>query len=320
MSNYLLGFKNKKERDDFFIALIVLLFFAWLMYFFVFNKKTVDVLSPEKAAAELVDGKKDRDGDGVADRYDKCPNLKGDSNNQGCPLDQDGDGVYDEDDNCPKEAGLAENKGCPADSDGDGVADNKDKCPKIKGSASNNGCPLDTDGDGINDKEDKCPELAGIAQNNGCPSDRDRDGVYDTEDKCPNMAGKASNNGCPEVKLEEAEAEVLKTALKAVEFETGSAYLKRNSYASLRNILEILQKYPKYKLAINGHTDNTGQTESNQKLSEDRAKKCYEYFVEKGIATNRLTYKGFGETQPMDTNDTAEGKANNRRVEFKLSY
>ncbi|RZK97285.1 MAG: OmpA family protein, partial [Hymenobacter sp.] len=127
---------------------------------------------------------KDTDGDGVADRKDKCPDtpagVKVDLN--GCPVDTDGDGVADYQDKCPDVKGLASLQGCP-DADGDGVADADDKCPNtpagVKVDAS--GCPLDADGDGVADYLDKCPNTpAGVKVDaNGCPLDRDGDGVPD---------------------------------------------------------------------------------------------------------------------------------------------
>ena len=113
-------------------------------------------------------------------------------------LDRDGDGVVDSLDRCPDVAGLAALQGCP-DKDGDGIADIDDKCPDVPGLAKYNGCPIpDTDGDGINDEEDKCPNVPGVARYQGCPiPDTDGDGVNDEEDKCPKEAGPASNFGCP---------------------------------------------------------------------------------------------------------------------------
>ena len=72
------------------------------------------------------------------------------------------------------------------------------------------------------------------------------------------------------------------------------------------------------KIEIGGHTDNKGTSEYNKSLSHNRAKAVYEYLIEKGIAANRLSYKGYGESKPIDTNETDEGRANNRRTEFKV--
>ncbi len=115
-------------------------------------------------------------------------------------LDRDGDGIIDAEDLCPDVPGIVALNGCP-DKDGDGITDASDKCPDIAGIAKFEGCP-DTDGDGIMDSEDKCPEQAGPVANEGCPiTDRDGDGVEDLEDQCPDVIGTVGNNGCPEKPL-----------------------------------------------------------------------------------------------------------------------
>jgi outer membrane protein OmpA-like peptidoglycan-associated protein len=143
----------------------------------------------------------DTDGDGLADNLDKCVKEKGPRENNGCPWgDRDGDGLKDNEDKCPAEVGPRENGGCPyGDADGDGVSDDVDKCPKEPGPKDNGGCPFgDTDGDGIADDKDKCPKQAGPGENNGCPfGDEDGDGVKDADDKCPKDAGPPENDGCP---------------------------------------------------------------------------------------------------------------------------
>lgn len=135
----------------------------------------------------------DRDGDGILDAEDKCPDTPGKKELQGCP-DRDGDGIIDMEDDCPDQAGTVELRGCP-DKDGDGIPDKDDKCPDVKGLKEFNGCP-DTDGDGVPDYEDKCPTVAGDKAHAGCP-DTDGDGVYDNVDECPTVAGPKENKGCP---------------------------------------------------------------------------------------------------------------------------
>lgn len=141
----------------------------------------------------------DRDGDGVADAQDECPDEAGLPALLGCP-DGDGDGVADKIDKCPEEAGPAATLGCP-DADGDGVADIDDECPDEAGPKASNGCPekpliADTDGDGLDDTLDECPDKAGPIELKGCP-DSDNDGIPDHLDKCPNEYGPISRNGCP---------------------------------------------------------------------------------------------------------------------------
>jgi Thrombospondin type 3 repeat len=137
---------------------------------------------------------KDTDGDGVSDKEDICPDIKGLWLFKGCP-DTDGDGIKDSEDDCPEHAGPKETKGCP-DTDGDGIFDKNDACPKVAGPAKFNGCP-DTDGDGISDSEDECPTKAGSKEFGGCP-DSDKDGLMDNEDECPELPGPKILKGCPD--------------------------------------------------------------------------------------------------------------------------
>ncbi|MEM7575314.1 MAG: OmpA family protein [Bacteroidota bacterium] len=296
---------------------------------------------PEIAGPAATGGCPDTDGDGLADLDDRCPEIAGTLPNEGCP-DTDGDGIIDDKDRCPELAGPAEGSGCP-DSDADGKYDHEDECPEVYGEDSN-GCPLpDTDGDGIPDGRDDCPTKAGPADHYGCPDtdgdgkydnedacperaantpdgcplpDRDNDGVPNRDDRCPDEAGPASNRGCPEV--EAAVVELLEFATQAVQFETGSARLKTESFFVLDEIAEIMQRYPNYSLLIAGHTDDVGDENNNQVLSEERARACRDYLRTKGILNDRMSYLGYGEAQPRTTNDTAAGRRLNRRVEFDL--
>ncbi len=104
--------------------------------------------------------------------------------------------------------------------------------------------------------------------------------------------------------------------LRNVFFETGSAALLPESTNELDRLVALLQETPNLRIQISGHTDNVGDDASNQLLSENRARSVYDYLVQKGIDTGRLRFKGFGETKPIDTNDTEEGRARNRRTEF----
>lgn len=260
-------------------------------------------------------GGKDADGDGVYDKNDECPDVFGLEEFNGCP-DSDGDGIVDSADACPNAAGSADMDGCP-DSDGDGLADNKDGCPNVAGPAANNGCPYsDSDGDSVLDKDDNCPNEAGPASNNGCPpSDSDGDGVMDSEDACPNDAGSAANNGCPEVP--ESVKVALRSYAKTIVFDTGKATIKEVSAGVLNDIVGILKDYPMEKFQIEGHTDSSGSEKLNQGLSEDRANAVKEYLVSKGVDGSRLSASGFGESTPIQSNDTKEGRRANRRVEIK---
>ena len=232
------------------------------------------------------------------------------------PKDSDGDGVPDKVDACPTIAGSAKLNGCP-DKDGDGIEDKDDKCPTVAGSKEFGGCP-DSDGDGIEDAKDKCPNYFGLAKYQGCPApDTDKDGLNDEYDKCPTVPGIIANDGCPEDKKAVTQKKVDVSA-KNILFETGSTILQKSSYSSLDLIANELKEDQTLSLVIEGHTDNVGAEKSNQKLSERRATTVKNYLTKKGVIEKRITVMGYGSTQPIADNNTAEGRAQNRRVILKL--
>lgn len=232
-------------------------------------------------------------------------------------LDRDGDGVLDADDKCPDIPGLAVLQGCP-DRDGDGIADQDDKCPDEPGLLKYGGCPIpDTDGDGINDEEDKCPDVKGVARYNGCPvPDTDGDGINDEEDKCPTRPGPASNMGCPEIAKEVIEK--INFAAKNIFFATGSSKLLATSFKSLDEVAALLAADESMLINIDGYTDSTGKADKNKLLSDSRANAVKIYLAGKGIADSRMTATGFGPDKPLATNKTAAGRARNRRVELNV--
>ena len=259
-------------------------------------------------------GKQDRDNDGVADKDDKCPDVAGKPELNGCP-DADGDGITDAEDSCPDVFGLKEFNGCP-DTDGDGIADKDDECPEVAGKPELKGCP-DADNDGIADKDDKCPHQAGPKENNGCPwPDRDGDGVLDKDDECPEEAGPASNKGCPEV-TQEVQTQ-LNSFAKTILFDVGKSTIRPESATVLNNIVNVLNKYKNSKFSVEGYTDTSGNKDKNQRLSEDRAYSVKAYLVDKGINPARLSAKGFGPEKPIASNKTKKGRELNRRVEINL--
>ncbi len=259
-------------------------------------------------------GGRDSDGDKIYDRDDQCPDTPGLPEFNGCP-DSDGDGIEDRKDDCPQEAGPAEFNGCP-DSDGDKIRDRDDACPQEAGLAEFNGCP-DSDNDGVMDKEDQCPQEAGPAENGGCPwPDTDGDGVLDKDDRCVDVPGTVANNGCPEV-TEEVQR-TLNEYAKTILFDTGRASIKDESVAVLRSIIEILNEYPNAKFVVEGHTDSVGRESTNQRLSDSRANSVKDYLVSNGVDQFRLSAKGYGESNPIASNRTRAGRAQNRRVEINL--
>jgi len=270
---------------------------------------------PDDAGLAEFNGCPDRDGDRIIDKNDDCPDVAGIELFNGCP-DTDGDGLKDSDDLCPEVAGPKENQGCP-DTDGDGIFDYLDACPTEAGPEENRGCPWpDTDGDGLLDKDDKCPYNAGPPENDGCPyTDTNGDGVIDKDDECVNTPGPVENKGCPVVDLE-----VLKRAFDALQFETSKAVIKEESKASLEDLATYLVDNPDFRLKIAGHTDSQGAAQANLILSKKRAEAVRDFLESRGVAADRMIVQYFGEEQPIATNDTAEGREQNRRVEMDVIF
>jgi outer membrane protein OmpA-like peptidoglycan-associated protein len=273
---------------------------------------------PDHSGIQAFKGCPDRDNDSIIDKNDSCPDLKGLVSFKGCP-DSDGDGVMDKEDNCPETSGLIVNQGCP-DTDKDGILDILDGCPDQIGPKENNGCPWpDTDKDGLIDKDDACPNLAGSILNKGCPDeDSDNDGLSDKDDECPGTAGPISNKGCPII--EAAVQEIIQTAFDNLEFETGKDIIKQVSLPSLNALAEVFTKKPEWNLQISGHTDNVGDDQKNLILSQKRAEAVKNHLTSRGLDAKRFYVLYFGETMPIESNDTPEGRQKNRRVEMKIIF
>jgi outer membrane protein OmpA-like peptidoglycan-associated protein len=261
-------------------------------------------LCPEVPGKIELDGCPDKDNDGIADKDDACPDAAGKPEFKGCP-DTDGDGIPDKDDSCPMVAGKKELKGCP-DRDGDGVIDGDDLWPDVFGLAIFAGVP-DTDGDGIPDNNDACPDVKGLPAFKGCP-DVDGDGIPDKEDKCPDIAGVAANFGCPEVKTVELS--------KVVYFNFDKAVVSSKYLSDIDELAILLLSNDNVKVIVEGHADATGPESYNMKLSEKRAEFVINYLVKKGINKDQLVKAFFGEQKPISDNNSAEGRAKNRRVEI----
>jgi outer membrane protein OmpA-like peptidoglycan-associated protein len=250
------------------------------------------------------------------------------------PLDRDKDGVVDGQDACPDVPGVPSSdpklNGCPSDRDKDGILDEVDACPDLAGIPSEDpakhGCPRpDTDQDGVFDDEDACVKEAGIRTTdpvtNGCPlpKDADHDTIIDAEDACPEAFGPKNEdpkkNGCPEARVEAGQIKIL----ERVEFENNSAKLRKQSDHILEAVLKVMNEHPEFtKLSVEGHTDSRGAAGHNLDLSRRRAASVMKWLVDHGIAKARLGSQGFGMTKPIDTNDTDQGRQNNRRVEFHI--
>jgi OOP family OmpA-OmpF porin len=287
----------------------------------------------------------DRDGDGVKDDVDKCPDEAEDpdgfQDKDGCPeADNDNDGIADQDDKCPLEAetknGFEDEDGCPdkviRDSDGDGVTDDLDKCPNEAedrdGFQDQDGCPeADNDGDGILDVDDLCPNEAEDKDNfedqDGCPEpDNDQDRILDKDDKCPaepeTYNGYQDGDGCPDkgrVVVRRGRLEIL----DKIYFETGRSKILPVSFPILDAIAATLKGNPQIKqVEIQGHADERGNDQKNLELTEIRAQAVRTYLVEHGVEAERLQARGYGETKPVCRKHNQACWSQNRRVEFVI--
>jgi outer membrane protein OmpA-like peptidoglycan-associated protein len=259
--------------------------------------------------------RRDTDGDGIPDAIDGCPSV---------PEDADG---YDDADGCPDE-----------DNDRDGVPDDRDQCPNKRETnpraADADGCPdpekpVDTDGDGVTDDLDQCPAVRedndDFADEDGCPeTDNDQDGFADDTDRCPFQAevinGVDDQDGCPDagptlVKVTSEKIEIL----EKVYFEPNKDTIKPESFGVLDQVAAVMNaRRTLGRVRIEGHTDAEGPDAKNLALSKRRAESVRRYLMKRGVDPARLEAEGFGETVPIDTNDTKDGRANNRRVEFRI--
>ena len=174
---------------------------------------------------------------------------------------------------------------------------------------------------GINDTDPGSPSPR-YSFNVSDEADVDKDGIPDEVDACMREPGELNSNpdmnGCPKfIRRVSGSAEI--EILKQVEFEFDKSNILPVSYPILDEVVRLLQVSTEIKLvSIEGHTDNQGKVDYNQKLSEDRADSVMAYLVQKGIEPGRLTATGFGMTKPLQSNDTEAGQQRNRRVEFKI--
>ncbi|WP_456488492.1 OmpA family protein [Caminibacter pacificus] len=214
----------------------------------------------------------------------------------------------------PAPAPVKVEKPVVIDSDHDGVSDANDKCPGTPAGVQvdQNGCPIDSDNDGVPNYLDKCPNTpAGVqVDNNGCALDSDHDGVPNYLDKCPNTPKgfKVDKNGCAiNYNFE-------------INFDNNSAKIKPQYMPKIEKFAEFLKNHPDVKAEIQGYTDNRGSYKYNVVLSEKRAKAVYDMLIKLGVPADQLTWAGYGPKNPIASNDTAEGRAKNRRVVAKIIY
>lgn len=220
------------------------------------------------------------------------------------------------------------------DKDKDGVSNGKDDCPDTPEGiiVNEQGCPMDSDNDGVADYLDKCSGTPAGAKvdSNGCPIDTDKDGVADYMDKCPDVKGVASNNGCPEKKVEAKKEEVKPVETKKevvapvipqfdlIYYESSKANIQDKYYPVLNTIATYMKSNKQGNLEVNGHADSSGSLELNKKLSQERADNVKNYLINKGVESGRISAKGQGISMPAADNSTLEGRAKNRRTDFKI--
>jgi OmpA-OmpF porin, OOP family len=287
----------------------------------------------------------DRDGDGIKDDVDKCPDepedYDGFQDADGCPdPDNDNDGIPDVDDRCPNEPedrdGDQDADGCPegndGDRDGDGIPDSKDKCPDEPedrdGFQDKDGCPdPDNDKDGIPDKQDACPndpeDFDGFQDKDGCPDpDNDKDGIPDVVDKCPNepetFNGFQDVDGCPDkgsVIIQENNIIIL----DKIKFRTASAEILPESNKILDAVATTIIHHPEFVLMeVAGHADERADEFYNLRLTQDRVNSVMAALIHRGVDKSRLRSKGYGFYCPEDPGHNPKAWETNRRVEFKI--
>ena len=288
---------------------------------------------------------RDSDKDGIVDAMDQCPKDPEDldqfQDEDGCPeWDNDNDGLYDDEDRCPNEPedddGHQDNDGCPdPDNDKDSILDVADRCPDepetLNGYMDEDGCPdnepvEDSDGDGYRDDVDRCPydpeDFDGMEDEDGCPElDNDNDGIPDDRDKCPNDREVFNHfedeDGCPDDTPRVVVTEESIEINDVIHFEFAKADIRPESFGLMDEIASVIVDHPDLlKIRVEGHTDAIGDDVSNLKLSQARAESVVTYLGQAGVEPSRLDPVGFGEMRPIETNETDEGRAKNRRVEF----
>ena len=213
------------------------------------------------------------------------------------------------------------------DRDGDGIRDRVDLCPDtpedLDGFVDRDGCPeVDNDQDGIVDALDRCPldpeDKDGFEDEDGCPDmDNDRDGVADASDECPRFPGSQAAQGCSlddyrGVTLTDTQVELD----PRLNFASGSATLDAAQKKLLGELARLLRDRPSLSLSIEAHTDSRGDDTKNLELTSRQAEAVRQALIEQGIQASRLTAKGYGETRPLESNRTSQGRAMNRRVEI----
>ncbi len=314
------------------------------------KRLVVDVKKPVQLSVKVLD----RDGDGIVDSKDACPDdpedFDGFEDADGCPEpDNDHDGICDP---WVAEKGMRDKYGHICKGGDQCAGTDKDKDNKFRDVAEDidefedeDGCPdFDNDKDGLFDKVDKCPndpeDMDGFEDDDGCPDfDNDKDGICDPwvaekglqekypqckgTDKCPNDAevfnGLDDEDGCPD------ELKLIRVTVQKIElnekifFDYNKATIKPESFPLLNEVAKVLKSRPTMTIRIEGHTDDRGGASYNMKLSRERARSVRNYLIKAGIDPSRMTAEGYGLTRPLVPNTSDENRDKNRRVEFVIT-
>lgn len=207
-----------------------------------------------------------------------------------------------------------------SDSDGDGFLDINDECVNEAGVAPH-GCPvLDSDGDGFLDDADECIDEPGVMPA-GCPiRDTDEDGLLDPVDQCiaqpETVNGFQDTDGCPDELPTELTA--FNGIMQGIRFQTDKAIILPRSRPRLDHAAELMLRFSEIRVEIIGHTDSKGDHDYNIDLSRRRADAVRAYLTDRGVAADRLRTRGAGPNEPIAENKTKQGRARNRRIEFKM--
>ena len=221
--------------------------------------------------------------------------------------------------------------GDQSDRDRDGLLDDQDVCPDntpieisqgVYQSGPQSGCPLDSDQDGIPDYQDKCPhntpeEIASGVDSQGCPLDTDQDGVLDYNDLCPGTP--------PRVAVDEHGSALYEKPVDIVlagdvTFAFNKSELTPQAQTTLKELVNKIEVDFLKKVEVVGHTDSVGSEQYNQALSVKRAAIVANYLINIGLPADKIEQRGEGEQRPVATNETAVGRAQNRRVEIKIIH
>ena len=237
---------------------------------------------------------KDTDGDSVLDMWDECPDTPAgvDVTARGCEI-----------------------KDMNRDADGDRVPDSRDECPRTPTGVpvDPKGCSLDSDMDGVTTDKDHCPgsRIGAMVDEFGCEHDADDDGVLDQVDQCPDTrpGAKVDTLGCEHRDV---------ISLPGVNFQSGSDLLTPGAEKLIQEVAATLVEIDYLQIEVVGHTDSQGDAVNNQGLSDRRAKTVFDFLIRYGADENRMTFKGYGESEPIADNSTAQGRAANRRVELRV--